>query len=115
MKPISLCDILKSKKIVPHSKLRGDTVNITDVRVKKFDGPNRLKAIAAITIDDCFVVHELRIIDGKAGLFVAMPSRKMPNGEFKDVAHPINQETRNMIERIVIEAYNQIPDTEKTE
>lgn len=85
-------------------------MNITDVRVKKFNGENRLKAIAAITIDDCFVVHELRIIDGKEGLFVAMPSRKMPNGEFKDVAHPINQETRAMIESIVIEAYESIPD-----
>jgi stage V sporulation protein G len=95
--------------------MRGGMVNITDVRVKKFDGPNRLKAIAAITIDNCFVVHELRIIDGKAGLFVAMPSRKMPNGEFKDVAHPINQETRNAIEKIVIDAYNQLPDLKDSE
>ncbi|TVP96432.1 MAG: septation regulator SpoVG [Acholeplasmatales bacterium] len=85
-------------------------MNITDVRVKKFNGENRLKAIAAITIDDCFVVHELRIIDGKDGLFVAMPSRRMPNGEYKDVAHPINQETRNHIEGVVIEAYNNIVD-----
>ena len=85
-------------------------MNITDVRVKKFNGENRLKAIAAITIDECFVIHELRIIDGKEGLFVAMPSRKMPNGEFKDVAHPINQETRAMIESIVIEAYESIPE-----
>ncbi len=88
-------------------------MEITDVRVKKFNGQSRLKAIAAITFDDCFVVHELRIIDGKAGLFVAMPSRKMPNGEFKDVAHPINQETRNRIEAVVIDAYNQIDDEEE--
>jgi stage V sporulation protein G len=85
-------------------------MEITDVRVKKFSGENRLKAIAAITIDDCFVVHELRIIDGKDGLFVAMPSRKMPNGEFKDVAHPINQETRTKIEKLVIEAYDNVED-----
>lgn len=85
-------------------------MEITDVRVKKFNGENRLKAIAAITIDECFVVHELRIIDGKDGLFVAMPSRKMPNGEFKDVAHPINQETRSKIEKLVIEAYENIED-----
>ncbi len=85
-------------------------MNITDVRIKKFNGENRLKAIAAITIDDCFVVHELRVIDGKDGLFVAMPSRKMPNGEFKDVAHPINQETRNHIEGVVIEAYHNLED-----
>ncbi|MFW5838319.1 MAG: septation regulator SpoVG [Bacillota bacterium] len=87
-------------------------MNITDVRVKKFNGENRLKAIAAITIDDCFVVHELRVIDGKDGLFVAMPSRKMPNGEFKDVAHPINQETRNLIEGIVIDAYQKLSEEE---
>lgn len=85
-------------------------MEITDVRVKKFNGENRLKAIVAVTIDDCFVVHELRVIDGKEGLFVAMPSRKMPNGEFKDVAHPINQETRNKIESIVIEAYESLED-----
>ncbi len=88
--------------------MRGGMMEITDVRVKKLNSDNRLKAIAAITIDDCFVVHELRIIDGKDGLFVAMPSRKMPNGEFKDVAHPINQETRNRIEGVVIEAFNNL-------
>ena len=87
-------------------------MNITDVRVKKFNGENRLKAIAAITIDECFVVHELRVIDGKDGLFVAMPSRKMPNGEFKDVAHPINQDTRNLIEGIVIDAYQKLNEEE---
>ena len=88
--------------------MRGGTMEITDVRVKKLNSDKRLKAIAAITIDECFVVHELRIIDGKDGLFVAMPSRKMPNGEFKDVAHPINQETRNKIESVVIEAFNNL-------
>ena len=89
-------------------------MEITEITISLQD-EDKLKAFVNVIFDDCFVVHELRIIDGKAGLFVAMPSRKMPNGEFKDVAHPINQETRNMIERIVIEAYNQIPDTEKTE
>jgi stage V sporulation protein G len=79
---------------------------ITDVRLIKVEGQNRLKAIAAITIDDCFVVHELRVIEGDTGLFVAMPSRKRASGEYKDIAHPINQETREMIEKKVIEAYN---------
>ncbi len=82
-------------------------MNITDVRLIKVDGQNRLKAIAAITIDDCFVVHELRVIEGDNGLFVAMPSRKRSSGEYKDIAHPINQETRKMIENKVIEVYNQ--------
>jgi stage V sporulation protein G len=80
-------------------------MTITDVRLIKVDGQNRLKAIAAITIDDCFVVHELRVIEGDTGLFVAMPSRKRASGEYKDIAHPINQETREMIENKVIEVY----------
>ncbi len=81
-------------------------MNITDVRVKKFEEADKLKGIAAITIDDCFVVHDLRIIDGANGLFVAMPSRKLSNGEFRDIAHPINKETRKLIEEIVLEAFN---------
>jgi len=83
---------------------------ITEVRAKRVNGDNRLVGIAAITIDECFVVHELRIIEGKNGLFVAMPSRKMPNGEFKDVAHPINTETRSSIEKAVLEAFEKLPE-----
>lgn len=83
---------------------------ITEVRAKRVNGDNRLVGIAAITIDECFVVHELRIIEGKNGLFVAMPSRKMPNGEFKDVAHPINTETRSAIEKAVLEAFEKLPE-----
>jgi len=89
-------------------------VKITEVRAKRVNGDNRLVGIAAITIDECFVVHELRIIEGKNGLFVAMPSRKMPNGEFKDVAHPINTETRSQIEQTVLEAFHALPE-EKAE
>ncbi|XMB71586.1 septation regulator SpoVG [Mycoplasmatota bacterium WC30] len=88
-------------------------MKITEVRAKRIDGDNRLVGIAAITIDNCFVVHELRIIEGKNGLFVAMPSRKMPNGDYKDVAHPINSETRAMIEQTVLEIYNQLPELVK--
>ncbi|MCK7461865.1 MAG: septation regulator SpoVG [Sphingobacterium sp.] len=90
-------------------------MKITEVRAKRVNGENRLVGIAAITIDECFVVHELRIIEGKDGLFVAMPSRKMPNGEFKDVAHPINTDTRSMIERVVLEAYSKLPGTGEAE
>lgn len=82
-------------------------MEITDVRLIKVEGQNRLKAIAAITIDECFVVHELRVIEGDNGLFVAMPSRKRTSGEYKDIAHPINQETRQMIESKVIQVYNE--------
>ena len=81
-------------------------MKITDVRLKKVDGHNRLKAIASVTIDDCFVIHELRIIDGDNGLFIAMPSRKLPEGEFKDIAHPINAETREQLEKAIIDEYN---------
>lgn len=88
-------------------------MKITEVRAKRIDGDNRLVGIAAITIDNCFVVHELRIIEGKNGLFVAMPSRKMPNGEYKDVAHPINSETRAMIEKIVLDTYDHLPELNK--
>jgi stage V sporulation protein G len=88
-------------------------VKITEVRAKRIKGNNRLKGIAAITIDECFVIHELRIIDGKNGLFVAMPSRRMPNGEYKDVAHPINTETRSMIEQEVLKTFETLPETEE--
>jgi stage V sporulation protein G len=89
---------------------RGGNMKITEVRAKRVNGDNRLVGIAAITIDECFVVHELRIIEGKNGLFVAMPSRKMPNGEFKDVAHPINTETRSIIEKEVLDAFEKLPE-----
>ncbi|MGD9761127.1 MAG: septation regulator SpoVG [Candidatus Izemoplasmatales bacterium] len=85
-------------------------MKITEVRAKRINGDNRLVGVAAITIDNCFVVHELRIIEGKNGLFVAMPSRKMPSGDYKDVAHPINSETRSMIEKAVLETFQGLPE-----
>lgn len=86
-------------------------ITITDVRVKKYDNPeNKIKAVASITIDDTFVVHDIKIIDSEKGLFVAMPSKPSKNGtdgKFKDIAHPINTETRKMIQKIVLDKYNQ--------
>ena len=78
---------------------------ITDVRIRQVTSESRLRAVASITIDECFAVHELRIIEGKEGLFVAMPSRQVSDGTFKDIAHPINVETRKMIEDAVIAKY----------
>lgn len=81
-------------------------LNITDTRiriVKKDDG--KLKAVASIIIDDCFAIHDIKIISGSDGNFIAMPSRKTPDGEFKDIAHPINTETRELIRKKVLEAY----------
>jgi stage V sporulation protein G len=80
---------------------------ITDVRIRQVTSESRLRAVASITIDECFAVHELRIIEGKEGLFVAMPSRQVTDGTFKDIAHPINVETRKMIEDAVIAKYKE--------
>lgn len=79
-------------------------MNITKVSIRHVD-MNKVKAIASITIDDDFVVHDLRVVEGERGLFVAMPSRKLPSGNFRDVAHPINSETREMVQNIVLEEY----------
>lgn len=81
-------------------------LKITDVRirlVKKNEG--RLKAVASIIFDDCFALHDIKIIEGESECFVAMPSKKTPSGEFKDVAHPINTETREMIRQTILDAY----------
>jgi len=81
-------------------------LNITDIRVRLVKKEDlKLKAVASITIDNCFVVHEIRVIEANNGLFVAMPSRKTPDGEFKDTAHPIDTETRNDLDKKVLEAY----------
>ena len=81
-------------------------MNISDVRIRIVQKPDtKLKAVASITIDDCFVVHDIKIIDGTEGYFVAMPSRKTPEGEFKDIAHPLHSETRAMIIDAVMEAF----------
>ncbi|MCM1514176.1 MAG: septation regulator SpoVG [Anaeroplasma bactoclasticum] len=82
-------------------------MRITDVKIKKVQSENRLRAIASVTIDDCFVIHELRIIEGKEGLFVAMPSRQTSNGVFRDIAHPIDTETRKIFEEVVIAKFNE--------
>lgn len=79
-------------------------MEITEVKVFPVN-EDRLKAYVSITIDNCFVVRDLKIIEGTGGLFVAMPSKKRKDGQFKDIAHPLNQETRDHIERMVFEAY----------
>lgn len=86
-------------------------MNITDIRVFLRD-EDQLKGYVNITIDDAFVVKNIKIIEGKNGLFVAMPSYKMKNGEFRDVAHPINSETRSQIETMVLEKYKEACESE---
>ena len=83
-------------------------MNISEVRirfVKKDD--SKLKAVASITIDDCFVIHDIKVIDGTDGLFIAMPSRKTSDGEFKDIAHPLNTETREALKNAILSAYEE--------
>lgn len=82
-------------------------MQITDIRIKKVETGNRLKAIASVTIDDCFAIHELRVIEGKEGLFVAMPSRQTTDGVFRDIVHPIDQPTRKMFEETIISKYKE--------
>ncbi len=80
-------------------------MEVTDVRLRRVNTEGRMRAIASITLDDEFVVHDIRVIDGNNGLFVAMPSKRTPDGEFRDIAHPINSGTRNKIQDAVLESY----------
>ncbi|MCR1808599.1 septation regulator SpoVG [Haploplasma modicum] len=80
-------------------------MKITNVRIKLVNTEGRLKAVGSITIDDSFVIHDVRVLEGEKGMFVAMPSKKMPNGMFRDIAHPINTETRTLIDAEVLGAY----------
>jgi len=83
-------------------------MKITSINVRKEEKENsRMRGKASVTLDDCFVIHDIRIIEGNEGLFIAMPSRQKSNGEYRDVAHPINQETRNMFQEEILKAYNE--------
>ena len=83
-------------------------MNITDVRIRLTQKEDsRQKAVASITIDDCFVVHDIKIIEGEKGLFIAMPSKKATDGEYRDIAHPINSGTRDKLQQIILEKYEE--------
>ena len=82
-------------------------MNITAVRVRKVAKEGKMKAVVSITIDDEFVVHDIKVIEGDKGLFIAMPSRKAADGEYRDIAHPINSETRNAIQQIILQKYEE--------
>ncbi len=81
-------------------------MQITDVRVRKVEKEGKLKAVVSITIDDEFVVHDIKVIDGEKGLFIAMPSRKASDGEYRDIAHPINSSTREQLQDLILERYH---------
>ncbi|MGN0157710.1 MAG: septation regulator SpoVG [Brotaphodocola sp.] len=80
-------------------------MQITDVRVRRIEKEGKMKAIVSITLDNEFVIHDIKVIEGEKGLFIAMPSRKAADGEYRDIAHPINSETREMIQNVVLNKY----------
>lgn len=80
-------------------------MQITDVRIRKIEKEGKMKAVVSITIDGAFVVHDIKVIEGEKGLFIAMPSRKATSGEYRDIAHPINSEARDKIQKVILESY----------
>lgn len=87
-------------------------MTITDVRIRKIAAEGKMKAIVSVTFDNEFVVHDIKVIEGQNGLFIAMPSRKTPDGEFKDIAHPINTDTREKIQNSILKAYEEAMEEE---
>lgn len=85
-------------------------MEITDIRIKKIASEGKMKAVASVTFDNAFAVHDVKVIEGPEKLFVAMPSRRTPDGEYRDIAHPINSDMRNMLESKVLAAYDAIED-----
>ena len=85
-------------------------MQITDVRVRKITKEGKMKAVVSITLDDEFVVHDIKVIEGEKGLFIAMPSKKATDGEYRDIAHPINSSTRGNLQRVILESYEKALD-----
>lgn len=90
-------------------------MQITDVRIRKISKEGKMKAIVSITLDGEFVVHDIKVIEGEKGLFIAMPSRRAGNGEYRDIAHPINSQTREMIQNIILERYEAVLEEDETD
>ncbi len=83
-------------------------MNITDVRIRRMTKEGNMKAVASITLDNEFAIHDIKIIEGDKGLFIAMPSRKTPEGEYRDIAHPISHEAREAVQTAILEAYEKV-------
>ena len=90
-------------------------MNITDIRVRKVNSTGKMKAVVSITIDGEFVVHDIKVIEGEKGLFIAMPSRKAADGEYRDIAHPINSQTRGEIQTMILNRYAETVAREEAE
>lgn len=87
-------------------------MQITDVRVRKITAEGKMRAVVSITLDDEFVVHDIKVIEGEKGLFIAMPSKKANDGEYRDIAHPINSQTRERIQTLILDAYEKAGEAE---
>ncbi len=81
-------------------------MNVTDVKIRKLSNEGKMKAVVSVTFDDAFVIHDIKIIEGQSGLFIAMPSRRVGHQDYRDIAHPINAEARNKITSVIFEAYH---------
>ncbi len=81
-------------------------MDITDIRIRQIEQEGKMRAVVSVTFDNCFVVHDIKIIEGTDKLFIAMPSRKTPDNEFKDIAHPINMEMRELLQSSILDKYN---------
>ena len=104
------------RSYILYGKTKGAAkMNITDVRVRKVAKEGKMKSVVSITIDDEFVVHDIKVIEGEKGLFIAMPSRKATDGEYRDIAHPINSATRDRIQRIILDKYDEVMAAEPEE
>ena len=90
-------------------------MEITDIKIRRMHVPGKMKAVASVTFDDIFVVHDMKVIDGNEGMFIAMPSRRTKNGEYKDVAHPLVTEMREELQKRIIEEYEKLLKEEVTE
>lgn len=88
-------------------------MKVTDVRLRKIQTDGRMKALVSITLDEAFVIHDLRVIEGNSGLFVAMPSKRTPDGEFRDIAHPINSDMRQEIQDAVMKVYDETDEVDQ--
>ena len=82
-------------------------MQVTDVRIRKITKEGKMKAIVSITLDDEFVIHDIKIIEGEKGMFIAMPSRRAGDGEYRDIAHPINSDTRTQLQEMIMEKYRE--------
>jgi stage V sporulation protein G len=85
-------------------------MNITDVRVRRVESEGKIRGVASITIDDEFVVHDIKVVQGDTGLFIAMPSRKNADGQYRDIAHPIRPETRALLQELILRKYGETPE-----